>query len=776
MSFTSGNFSSLPTASTLATSKSTTYNSTASGLRSPEQTAILKNSRILTAKTSEVESIYGKVLVSDMEQLTPLLPIVKVRVETDSFICGQLYAMLDTGAEPNIITADAVKQLKIPMTTARHRMTGIDGRSVNAKGRIQIRIRPWFDSDEFLDEEFMVLPRDSCWNLVSTPVFVQFPSDSSMRLANPDINTPMRVHIILGVTTVAKSLISIVPRELSNVHMLETIFGVVIYGAIPDKKSTALIHTITEDTEFDQLDRAIAKLWQLDQIPDAPKQSNQERLAEQIFLENCYRDEDGRFNVAIPLKPDITGIGESRKIALQRFFALERKFDRDPELRQKYVDFMTEYIHLGHMRLVNKTAEPGDIVYHIPHHCVTRKFRVVFDGSCKTDQGISLNDIQLIGGKLQLDLADIIMRLRRHPTALIADICKMFRQVRVIPKYWNLQRIFWRADRNEPLQEYWLTVVTYGLASSAHNAVRALVQCGREAESEFPTASNMIMKDFYMDDFLSGAETESEAKYLAAQVTDILKNAGFELTKWQSNSALVRTALQTAEQESIFLAEEDSTSILGLKWSPSRDTFSYTVKMCDVKEKMTKRSVLSKIAQLYDPQGYIAPVTVVGRLIMQEIWKAKIDWDSELPVHIKEMWIEFWKDIRQLENFKIPRWLKTRRNSEIHLHGFADSSSKAYGATIYVQVRQSNDSYTTNLLLSKSRVAPLKTISIPRLELTAMELLSRLMTHLKQWNGEISRIHCGQTRRSHYIGFTRSLISAKRSWPTEWHQYRANRT
>lgn len=168
-----------------------------------------------------------------------------------------------------------------------------------------------------------------------------------------------------------------------------------------------------------------------------------------LLIENNNRDTDGRYSVAIPLKPNVHNISDSRKIALQRFFAIERKLERNPEQRQKYVDFMTEYKTLGHMREVNKIAEIAEMIYHIPHRPIVSRFRVVFDGSCKIDQNISLNNIQLIGGNEQSDLADIKLRFRRHSIAVTADIRMMFRQVRVRKEFWNLQGIFWRKDRNE---------------------------------------------------------------------------------------------------------------------------------------------------------------------------------------------------------------------------------------------------------------------------------------------------------------------------------------
>lgn len=685
-----------------------------------------------TANKNDSEN-KDKLCVLQTSYLSALLPIVKLNLQVESRTLGNVYALLDTGAQMSLITSELVERFKIPTTALKKSLIGINGDPFQTKGKVIAHLSPWFISNEFIDAELLVLPTNHGWNVTSIPYKIDLPSDScTIRLANPDHNERVNIHMILGVTEIVKCLRAVASPDLSNMGMLNTIFGNVIYGQCPGKRLIPSLEMTANFIQEDELSKAVSKLWQIDQVPEAPKQSKQERLAENIFINEHRRASDGRFIVVIPLKQDITSIGDSRKIALQRFFAFERRLRYDDELKEKYVDFMRTYEKLGHMRVVDSSANPDELIYYIPHHCINKdKFRVVFDGSCKTDQGISLNDIQLIGEKLQFDLADTIMRFRRHPIVMTADIKMMFRQVRVSRKCWNLQRIFWRENTNSPLKEYWLTVVTYGLASSAHNAVRALVQCGRDKESEFPTAARAILKDFYMDDFLSGANCEGEAKYLAQQVDRLLTEVGFELRKWQSNSVIVRTAMKTAHDEPIIISEEDTTTILGLKWHPSKDTFSFAIKIA-VTEELTKRDVLGKIAQLYDPLGYITPVTIVGRIIMQEIWKKRIEWDQKLPDDILKMWSAFWKDIRQLEKFNIPRWLGTAINLDIHLHGFADASSKAYGAVIYVQVGNKKNSYTTNLLLSKSRVTPLKTVSIPRLELTAMELLARLMRRTRE--------------------------------------------
>lgn len=189
----------------------------------------------------------------------------------------------------------------------------------------------------------------------------------------------------------------------------------------------------------------------------------------------------------MPIKEGTLPLGDSRNAALRRFFQLERKLARNADLRSKYVEFLSEYERQGHMRILPKDYIENGPVYYIPHHAVEKKFRVVFDGSSKTTNGKSLNDVQMVGEKLQLDLADQLMRFRFNRIAIVADVKQMFRQVVIDESQWDLLRIFWRESPSEPLRTYQLTTVTYGMASSGHCAVRAMIQCARDQQKKIPT-------------------------------------------------------------------------------------------------------------------------------------------------------------------------------------------------------------------------------------------------------------------------------------------------
>lgn len=236
---------------------------------------------------------------------------------------------------------------------------------------------------------------------------------------------------------------------------------------------------------------------------------------------------------------------------------------------------MREYELLGHMVLATEMPNQNEMVYYIPHHGVVTsdKFRVVFDASCKTNKGISLNDAQLVGEKLQRDLHEQIMRFRRHRIGIQTDVKKMFRQVGIIPRQRNLQRIFWRESSNDPLREYCLITITYGLASSPHCAVRAMKEGARDMEKRYPRAVQVIKNDFYMDDGLTGTNLLAEAKELTNDMTMVTNSFGFELCKWKSNCEARVTAMEEENPSSVELS--GSTLVLGLKWLLQPDEFTY---------------------------------------------------------------------------------------------------------------------------------------------------------------------------------------------------------
>lgn len=155
---------------------------------------------------------------------------------------------------------------------------------------------------------------------------------------------------------------------------------------------------------------------------------------EEKFISTHARDEDGRFLVRLPLRHEVTMLGESKHITLNRFNTLEKKLQRNHNLKCGYVKFMDEYQKLGHM---SEVVANNDVFNYLPHHYVvkdtstTKRVRVVFDASARTDSGMSLNGILMSGPTIQQELFSVLPRFRKHRYALTVDCAKIYRHVNI---------------------------------------------------------------------------------------------------------------------------------------------------------------------------------------------------------------------------------------------------------------------------------------------------------------------------------------------------------
>lgn len=175
------------------------------------------------------------------------------------------------------------------------------------------------------------------------------------------------------------------------------------------------------------------------------------------------------------------------------------------------------------------------------------------------------------------------------------------------------------------------------------------------------------------------------------------------------------------------MTQEINSKTLGLSWNANVDTLNYQTNAINSKSnRVTKRTILSFVAQLFDPLGLVNPTIVLGKIIMQRIWKLGIGWDESLPLELLTLWNQFCEDMKFINDISVPRYALNHQCISIELHGFSDASETAYGACIYMRAVDRTGNITTKLLCAKSPIAPVKAISLPRLELCDALLLVRL--------------------------------------------------
>ena len=512
-----------------------------------------------------------------------------------------------------------------------------------------------------------------------------------------------------------------------------TIFGWILSGPVGDgpqeASSTLQVSHLVSLNDFSDLHADMKRFWEVENgcLEEETSKTSEEDFCEKHFLENFSRDSDGKYCVKIPLKEDPSCLGNSKEIAVKKLNSMWNRLSKDPHYLSLYKEFLSEYEQLGHMTEVKDSGEING-QYYIPHLGVyrpdreTTKLRVVFNASSPTSNGNSLNSLQYNGGVIQDDLFSIILRFRKHLFAFTSDVRMMYRMIWVHPDQRCLQRILWKNDKDQPIKTFELATITYGLVSASYLATRVLKQLANDERADFPQAANVVENEFYMDDVLSGSSSLEKAVHLKQELVELMKRGGMELHKWSANHPELISQQPKSPTGYDFSKE---TKVLGLLWQPDRDFFSYKVAV-ESPQIWTKRSVLSAIAKTFDPLGLIGPVITKAKIFMQRMWSLSLDWSDPLPEKEAQEWNQFVSSIACIQVLQISRCVLSETMTNFELHGFSDASEKAYGAAIYIKCMSSNDNVKVSLLCSKSRVSPLKKISIPRLELSGALLLAQL--------------------------------------------------
>ncbi|GFR15815.1 uncharacterized protein LOC103569155 [Trichonephila clavata] len=427
---------------------------------------------------------------------------------------------------------------------------------------------------------------------------------------------------------------------------METIFGWVVLG----KTKLSCQRIISNHASYNAVEFQLDKFWQLEELSETKPFTNEEIACENHFKRTYTRDSTGRFAVKFPFRDSSDELGSSRDIAVHRLQQIERRFSKNQSLSDQYHKFMDDYLKLGHMELIpeNEIDVPASSSFYLPHHPVPNKngdkFRVVFDGSAKSSSGISLNDKLMVGPQLQTDLTTLLLRFRMRKIAIIADIEKMYRQITLHDS--DFQRIVWRNSPFEPMQDFGLTRIAYGTASAPYLAIKCLQQLALNESNNFPLASKAALKDFYVDDLMSGANSLSEALELQNQLTQMVSSAGHVLRKWASNCSELLNSIDTYMRLSNTSLNIDNDD---------------TVKTLDI----------------------------------------KLEWE------------QLANDVQFVKDIKIPRFLLVDSDNLFHLFGFSDASEKAYAAAIYCRSVSDTGKINVQLIIAKTRVAPLKTVSLP---------------------------------------------------------------
>ncbi|KAL0860023.1 hypothetical protein ABMA27_010338 [Loxostege sticticalis] len=699
-------------------------------------------------KANHVSGNYNEVLLATVQ--------LKVMAADGSTV--QLRCLLDQGSQINLITEHAAQRLGLQRQNRNATVSGIGTSAHHSNGTVRLDCESLYGGHTFTIEAMVMA------NMLSNLPNYTFEKQDWPHIQNIQL-ADQPVDILLDAGVYADIVMSGMLRGPTHAPMAQqTKVGWVLLGNIKTFNCHVLIN----------LDD-VSRFWEMEEITEA----NRNLTAEEEYCESFYstttsRQEDGRYAVRLPMKTNYEPtLGTSKPQAVAQFRQLEKRLAKQETFSTSYKNFIDEYLQLGHMKPCTEHHEPS---YFLPHHGVqkldstTTKLRVVFNASAKTSTGKSLNDLMECGPNLQQDLQSMILRWRAFQYVYTADIEKFYRQVLIHEEDQHLQKIVWRDSAQDLIKEYQLCTVTYGTKAAPFLAMRTIIQLVMDDGHRYPLAAEILTHQLYVDDLLGGSNDILEAQDAQHQLIDMLKGGGFNLRKWASNHPILLQTLpeHLISQNMFDFKDAESNKTLGLTWNPHTDQFTFKAPLSNTHDVTTKRTLLSDLSKLYDPLGWLSPVTMKAKLIFQQAWTASTDWDEPLPEDIQQEWSTFQQELPTINNIALQRWIGDTKQP-IELHGFSDASEKAYGCVIYCKSFDAEGQQIIKLVAGKTKLAPLrKPPSLPRLELCGALLLSRLMKKvIESINSQTITIH----------GWTDSMIVM--GWlqggPSRWTTFVANR-
>ena len=695
----------------------------------------------------------------------------------------QVNLMLDGGATVTAISWKAFKNLPEAHGTTANRSINVVGGNINGSMTETI-FYLWLSEDKCIGVHAIVIKNLSKGSKAAPDLIQYFPKLKKTDLA-ADLDNYQKIDIIIGQDIMwrVSHLLSMRSPIQPNLVAALTSWGWTISGSMakeqdesPDDQGVATevrIHAVQSDEEtFKRLARNLDDFMSLEVMGVAPQQDSKmkakDKLAMEMFMENLtYDSVKCQYTSRLLFDPQHPPLKSNKGMAIKRFRSLEGKWRRNPDLKRMYVEQMRSTFDRGDAEWIDEhdteLEEEIVVTFYLPHSgvfkesSVTTKLRIVFDGSCKTSTGYSLNDCLLPGPQFEPDLLALLLKFRMHKTALCGDISKMYLAINLHPDDRRYLRFVWREEEDEPLRFAQMTRITFGIADSSFQSTEVVKVHAQKFADQFPEAAKKVQEDRWVDDLITGTKSPAEAIVLMKQIQLFMKKGNFHFRKWMSNDAEVLRQVPLEDRADMdkpinFDDPDDpgkDITALGVKWNPKFDVLS-PVSAIQVKEDPpTRTTVASGMAQIFDPLGLASPFTITAKLLHQDVWRdvvlpkhptsaqRKAAWREPLEQAFKKRWLEWEAQVPALATMSIPRWYMTTNDEKARqLHIFGDASPKAFGAVAYMVTTCQDGTAKSEFVVAKCRVNPAsKPETLARLELMAALMAARMMQHFKKSTG-----------------------------------------
>lgn len=785
--------------STRTVNESTRTSTEKTPARNADETATYSKEAKKTNATTTSPSVgsHG----ASTEKTPVLLNVVPVIVTSEPGNSTSTYAFMDNGCTDSLIDQELVDQLDIQGVPTEIQINTITNSHVPQKSqRVKFTVTAADGcGEDIIVEGAYVLPslNQSQRKLPENIDVWQYPHLRDLQF--PRVDVP-RVSVIIGNDVPSAHVqLEVRPPEdpKDGLFGFRHLLGWSVAGPLDTKQHEANLNYISIDQK---LDKQIEQFWSLESLGTTTKTegplSEDDKLALGI-IEDTTSFKQGHYEVGLLWRHNNTRLPNNRLMAEKRLESLKRRLinPENREMATKYRDVIKEYVEKGYARKLSpeEAAHESDRCWYLPHHPVTNpnkpgKVRVVFDAASEFE-GTSLNKNLVQGPDMTNNLVGVLLRFRQGNVAFAADVEAMFHQVKVREEDRDALRfLWWTKGLDEPPDVYVMQVHIFGAASSPCVANSVLKRTASDNAQDFsPEAVNAVKRNFYVDDALPSTDSEASAGKLASEMTEILARGGFNLTKFTSNSKSVLSLIPEERRANprlnLDLEELPVERALGVRWFAETDELGFEVK--DLVRPETKRGILSTICSLYDPLGFASPVTLTAKSIVQDLWRTGAGWDDPLEPSVLQRW-RIWKELLpSLADVRIPRCYFREgtdvSSCELQLHHFADASEKGYGTVSYLRIKHPDDTIQCSFVMGKTRNAPLKFTSIPRLELQAAVLSTRMNKMLREeldlpiqksryWTDSEIVLHYLKNRTRRFKTFVANRIEEikENSLPEEW--------
>ena len=668
-----------------------------------------------------------KVLTASASTSEGIFPVVVVKV--NGITCR---ALIDSGAGSSYISGKLASMLNVkPKETRTSKIDMLLTSKITRLDIYEAKVES-VDNDYSMDVKLIKVEKGELLT-VDNPNYQklqrEFDHLKQAKFIDNDQKSQLPVHVVLGsgeyarIKTRTNPLVGTEGQPIAE----KTKLGWFAMSPGVELNHNTMLLTQTSQKDYEDLCR-------LDVLGLADGAEHDQSLVYSEFKEQLTRSPAGWYETGLPWRGNHPPLLSNKSGSMQRLQSLERRLQRK-NLTEDYNTVIEQQKQQGIVEPASNEAIGKE--FYLPHKEVVResaqstKLRVVYDASAKpSPESPSLNDCLYAGPPLQNKLWQILVRARSFPVVITGDIQKAFLQIRVKECERDALRFHWRADPLDNVQVLRFTRVLFGLVSSPFLLGGVLEAHLDHWTNKAPAAVDALKRSLYVDDIISGGNTVEEARQRKSEATDILGDATFSLHKWASNvNELDGDGDQKGDRGEQTAAKQElgvkptETKILGTQWDKENDTL--TVQMGSRSESPTKRTILSRLAKVYDPLGIASPLLLQGKQVYREVCDTKLPWDADLKGEIKQQW-ERWEDSLS-EVVTIPRPIAPFREmvEKLEIHGFGDASGEGLCAVVYTVARQPSG-VTQELLAAKARLA--KTgLTIPRLELVACHMATNLV-------------------------------------------------